>query len=189
MLVLTRDRHHALEKQYHCAYCKNRFKNKNEAERHQNSLHLRRYSWSCAALTGFEPAFHPSSSPIPLPKSPTTSSCLASPVNPSSTDTCGYCGKTFPNPPNWPARIEHLTRIHKFGECNQGKKFFRADHFRQHLKHSHAGTSGKWTNLLENACCREEECPERREPVKVVVPIRDRKDVGILEGVEEGDGE
>lgn len=45
---------------------------------------------------------------------------------------------------------------HKFGECNQTKKFYRADHFRQHLKHSHAGTSGKWTNVLENACMVEE---------------------------------
>ena len=46
--------------------------------------------------------------------------------------------------------------VHKFGECNKSKKFFRADHFRQHLKHSHAGTSGKWTNMLENACIKDE---------------------------------
>jgi hypothetical protein len=52
--------------------------------------------------------------------------------------------------------------VHKFGECNQAKKFFRADHFRQHLKHSHAGTSGKWTNLLENACMRDEPPPQER---------------------------
>lgn len=52
--------------------------------------------------------------------------------------------------------MAHLTNVHKFGECNQSKKFFRADHFRQHLKHSHAGTSGKWTNMLENACMKDE---------------------------------
>ena len=46
--------------------------------------------------------------------------------------------------------------VHKFGECNKSKKFYRADHFRQHLKHSHAGTSGKWTNMLENACIKDE---------------------------------
>ncbi|RMY34476.1 hypothetical protein D0864_16711, partial [Hortaea werneckii] len=123
---------HESEKQYTCAYCPNRFKNKNEAERHQNSLHLRRHSWSCAALTGIEAAFHRSSAA-------------------SNTDTCGYCGEEFPNPPQWAVRADHLNRVHKFGECNQAKKFFRADHFRQHLKHSHAGTSGKWTNTLENA--------------------------------------
>lgn len=42
------------------------------------------------------------------------------------------------------------------------KKFFRADHFRQHLKHSHAGTPGKWTNILENACMKEEPQVESR---------------------------
>ncbi|KAK5114969.1 hypothetical protein LTR85_010007 [Meristemomyces frigidus] len=134
---------HESEKQYTCAYCPNRFKNKNEAERHQNSLHLRRHSWSCAALAGVEAAFHASQGA-------------------SNSDACGYCGDEFSNPPQWDVRAEHLNQIHKFGECNQAKKFFRADHFRQHLKHSHAGTSGKWTNILENACMKDEPPPERR---------------------------
>jgi len=137
-------RSHELEKQYICQYCPNRFKNKNEAERHQNSLHLRRHSWSCAALAGVQAAFHPS------------------PTRPAAADLCGFCGEEFPNPPNWDARAEHLNHAHKFGECNQAKKFFRADHFRQHLKHSHAGTSGKWTNMLENACMRDETPPQER---------------------------
>lgn len=143
-------RSHEMEKQYSCLYCNNRFKNKNEAERHQNSLHLRRHSWSCAALPGYQAAFHPSSSP----SSQTTSG--------PSHDTCGYCGEEFSNfpQPDWDRRFEHLTTVHKFGECNNAKKFFRADHFRQHLKHSHAGTSGKWTNILENACMKEEAPPE-----------------------------
>ncbi|RMY99090.1 hypothetical protein D0862_07266 [Hortaea werneckii] len=110
---------------------------------------LRRHSWSCAALTGIEAAFHRSSAA-------------------SNTDTCGYCGEEFPNPPQWAIRADHLNRVHKFGECNQAKKFFRADHFRQHLKHSHAGTSGKWTNTLENACMKDEPQPEKRgSPVQV----------------------
>ncbi|KAF2840751.1 hypothetical protein M501DRAFT_930299 [Patellaria atrata CBS 101060] len=134
---------HELEKQYTCSYCPNRFKNKNEAERHQNSLHLRRHSWSCAALAGVTAAFHTSSTH-------------------GTTDVCGYCGEDFPNPPNWEARAEHLNHVHKFGECNQAKKFFRADHFRQHLKHSHAGTSGKWTNMLENACMKDEPALKER---------------------------
>jgi len=66
---------------------------------------------------------------------------------------------------DWGMRIAHLQEVHKFGECNHAKKFFRADHFRQHLKHSHAGTSGKWTNMLENACMKDEPLP---------LPIRDR---------------
>ena len=112
-----------MEKQYTCMYCPNRFKNKNEAERHQNSLHLRMHSWSCAALPSVEAAFHPHT---------------------ATTDACGYCGEEFRNTPaDWTVRRAHL--------------------FRQHLKHSHAGTSGKWTNILENACMRDEPPP---------VPIR-----------------
>jgi hypothetical protein len=54
-------------------------------------------------------------------------------------------------------RIRHLREVHKFGECNKRKKFYRPDHLRQHLKHSHAGISGKWMNILENACMQEED--------------------------------
>ncbi|KAI9643386.1 hypothetical protein NHQ30_008005 [Ciborinia camelliae] len=158
---------HEQEKQYECQYCRNRFKNKNEAERHQNSLHLRRHSWSCAALADWAHAFHP---------------C---PSRPNDADTCGYCGEDFPRsgvtspgpngPPmrmatndDWDHRVAHLQEMHKFGECNHAKKFFRADHFRQHLKHSHAGTSGKWTNMLENACMIDEPPPEPlRAPERV----------------------
>ncbi|KAK3689135.1 hypothetical protein B0T22DRAFT_498991 [Podospora appendiculata] len=144
---------HEAEKQYECTFCGNRFKNKNEAERHQNSLHVRRHSWSCSALTGYERAFHEST------------------IRPGEGDACGYCGDEFlrsgRNPTggvfiteqDWEDRIRHLQDIHKFRECNSGKKFYRADHFRQHLKHSHAGTSGKWTNMLENACMLEEDPP------------------------------
>ena len=77
---------------------------------------------------------------------------------PAANDTCGYCGEEFSNEPtpDWEERTRHLDMIHKFRECNQSKKFFRADHFRQHLKHSHAGLSGKWTNRLEQACIKDE---------------------------------
>ncbi|KAF4122039.1 ZnF C2H2 [Geosmithia morbida] len=144
---------HASEKQYNCAYCGNRFKNKNEAERHQNSLHVRRHSWSCSALQGYSRAFHESS------------------TRPGETDACGYCGVNFDRSgvdakgnrvateQDWAERVHHLDDTHKFRECNSSKKFYRADHFRQHLKHSHAGSSGKWTNMLENACMMEEEPP------------------------------
>lgn len=144
-----------MEKQYECNFCGNRFKNKNEAERHQNSLHVRRHSWSCAALSSYDRAFHEST------------------FRPGEADTCGYCGEEFARSgfaagrpdarhateQDWDDRIRHLQDVHKFRECNASKKFFRADHFRQHLKHSHAGTSGKWTNMLENACMMEEEPP------------------------------
>ena len=149
-------RHHEAEKAYECQYCPNKFKNKNEMERHQNSLHLRRHSWSCASIAHkYEDVFHPSTT---IPPNPNNSSVQpATPSAASATDICGYCGEEFSNePPDWDLRIAHLTNQHKFGECNQSKKFYRADHFRQHLKHSHAGTAGKWTNMLEQACMRDE---------------------------------
>jgi hypothetical protein len=138
------------DKQYGCAYCRNRFKTKNEAERHHTSIHLRRYSWSCAALSSYAVAFH------------------NSPSRPSEADSCGYCGEEFlrsgisssipighqvavATEQDWEVRIMDLRKVHKFRECNETKKFFRADHFRQHLKHSHAASSGKWTNMLEKA--------------------------------------
>ncbi|KAL8681700.1 MAG: hypothetical protein Q9186_002217 [Xanthomendoza sp. 1 TL-2023] len=150
---------HESEKQYACNYCHNRFKNKNEAERHQNSLHVRRHSWSCATLAGqYERVFHPSTSiPSQHPNQPPPPEDTV-----AATDICGYCGQEFSNEPqpDWGDRVAHLTNVHKFGECNQAKKFFRADHFRQHLKHSHAGTSGKWTNMLEAECMKDEPVPE-----------------------------
>ncbi|KAK5079441.1 hypothetical protein LTS08_000009 [Lithohypha guttulata] len=92
-------RSHEKEKQYTCTYCHNRFKNKNEAERHQNSLHLRKQSWSCAAISTYQAAFYPAACP--------NSRNVAS-------DTCGFCGEEFSSqPPNWEERIEHLTTIHK----------------------------------------------------------------------------
>ncbi|KAL8947563.1 MAG: hypothetical protein Q9222_006167 [Ikaeria aurantiellina] len=152
-------RAHESEKNYACNYCSNRFKNKNEAERHQNSLHVRRHSWSCATLANnYERVFHPSTAiPAQHPSQPPPPSEAV-----AAADVCGYCGMEFTNEPqpDWNERISHLTNVHKFGECNQSKKFFRADHFRQHLKHSHAGTSGKWTNMLEGECMKEEPVPE-----------------------------
>ncbi|KAG6047515.1 hypothetical protein E4U39_000369 [Claviceps sp. Clav50 group G5] len=155
---------HESEKLFECHYCTRRFKNKNEAERHQNSLHVRAHSWSCAALSSYDRAFYPSID------------------HPGDADSCAYCGLEFPRSgralgtrtgpisgtlapkyvtdEDWDDRILHLQVVHKFQECNSSKKFYRADHFRQHLKHSHAGTSGKWTSILENACM----LPENQTP-------------------------
>ncbi|EXK25598.1 hypothetical protein FOMG_17760 [Fusarium oxysporum f. sp. melonis 26406] len=150
---------HEAEKQYECSFCGNRFKKKNEVERHRNSLHVRRHAWSCSALSGYDMAFHESTR------------------TPGEADACGYCGDEFPRSgrgpgtgvlsgsdarkhatdQDWDERMMHLHEVHKFRECNSSKRFFRADHFRQHLKHSHAGTSKRRTNMLENACMLEED--------------------------------
>src|SRR4051812_16650307 len=108
-------RKHEQEKQYECTFCRDRFKNKNEAERHQNSLHLRRHSWSCANLSNYAASFHPSS------------------VSLGVADTCGYCGEEFAllgsegvaTGEDWELRIVHLQEVHRYGECNHAKNFFR----------------------------------------------------------------
>ncbi|KAH7316874.1 hypothetical protein B0I35DRAFT_264651 [Stachybotrys elegans] len=143
---------HESEKPYRCSFCGQYFRNRNEAERHTRSLHERRHSWSCWALVDYKNAFVETMSQL------------------GEADDCGYCGKSFPRSGylegmqgkyatdcDWEQRQQHLQADHKHKECNIGKKFYRADHFRQHLKHSHAGLSGKWINLLENACMVEEE--------------------------------
>lgn len=132
IFLLRSTRMHVEEKQYKCTFCTNRFKKKNEMEQHQNSLHLRRYSWSYTTILDYETVFHSSAS--------STSQTSNGP----SEDICDYCGEEFSNfPSDRNVYIKHLTNVYKFGECNQAKKFFRADHFRQHLQHSHVGTSDK----------------------------------------------
>ncbi|OTB03014.1 hypothetical protein M426DRAFT_61316 [Hypoxylon sp. CI-4A] len=134
---------HESEKQYECSFCGSRFKSKNEAERHQNSLHLRRHAWSCWNIP---------------PNDRYASLFRESIDQPGLADTCGYCGQDFPRSggivleKDLEERLNHVREVHKFGECNSSKQFYRADNFRQHLKHAHHATSGKWTNALENAC-------------------------------------
>ena len=149
-------RRHERLKKYGCQHCSSLFKNKNEVRRHHRSLHLRDHSWSCASLAGnYEVAFHRSRH------------------GPNSADECGYCGKEFPLPAQWERRIEHLTQGHKFGDCNQAKKFYRADHFRQHIRHSHRGLSGRWSYYLEKACMREE----------ITTQPTDQQGAGIIDGI------
>ncbi|KAI1135999.1 hypothetical protein F5Y05DRAFT_121317 [Hypoxylon sp. FL0543] len=139
-------RAHEAEKQYECSFCGNRFKSKNEAERHQNSLHVRRHAWSCANILGigYKSLFQES-------------------INqPGVADACGYCGEDFrrnggganreATETDWDERLAHVRETHKYGECNLAKQFFRADHFRQHLKHSHAASLGRWLNAVESVC-------------------------------------
>ncbi|KAH8587471.1 hypothetical protein B0O99DRAFT_483314, partial [Bisporella sp. PMI_857] len=135
--------------QYLCAYCHKSFGSKNKAEHHQNSLHLCHHSWSCSMLLSYAAEFHSSSTRL------------------DEADTCGYCGEDFPHSEpgptvpiatqrDWETRIGHLREMHRFEECDHTRKFFRVDHFGQHLKHSHAAASGKWTHLLEKTCMKDE---------------------------------
>ncbi|EWZ78149.1 hypothetical protein FOWG_17525 [Fusarium oxysporum f. sp. lycopersici MN25] len=149
---------HNAEKPYKCAFCRNCFKNQGDVERHKKSTHGRLSSWSCSALSGYESAFHESTD------------------RPGQADTCGYCGDEFPrsgcgsdtgvsisgNVPQTVTdhdrgeRLRHLEEVHNFRKCKPSAKFPRADNFREHLKRIHAGTSGKWINVLINVCMLKE---------------------------------
>ncbi|KAL2864389.1 uncharacterized protein BJX67DRAFT_224262 [Aspergillus lucknowensis] len=95
-------------------------------------------SWSCGALQNHQAAFHPS-------------------IRGPSADACGYCGRFFSNNPrtDWDERLKHVTEVHNYGKCSKDKKFYRLDHFRQHLRYSHSvGLFG--ANYVEIACMKEE---------------------------------
>ncbi|KAK3353369.1 hypothetical protein B0T25DRAFT_209264 [Lasiosphaeria hispida] len=145
-------KNHEAEKQCECLFCGRRFTDKNEAEQHQNSLHVRRHSWSCSALTGYERAFHDST------------------TKPGEAGTCGYCGDEFPrsgrNPAgaftteqDWEERIRHIQDVYKFRECNPSKISYRADHFGQYFKHGQWDTASrtKWSDIAAGFPGREQE--------------------------------
>ncbi|KAF2237822.1 hypothetical protein EV356DRAFT_359895 [Viridothelium virens] len=118
---------------YTCGFCTNTFANRKEAERHIESLHERKHSWSCSALRSIQDAFFQRQESL----------------------ICGYCETqvTFSKHPEAALLCrKHLRIAHRFQQCNLEKRFWRIDHFRQHLKHSHGAFIGKWTEVLEDAC-------------------------------------
>ena len=119
-------------KVYNCDHCPSRFKSLDEILRHQNSCHAPRHSWSCAALTDPQNAIVESF---------------------DGTSCCGYCGMEFQGCCIDEDVMAHLRHEHKFDDCNKAKKYFRADHFRQHLRRSHGAI---YFNTLETACMKDE---------------------------------
>ncbi|KAL9092828.1 MAG: hypothetical protein Q9165_004246 [Trypethelium subeluteriae] len=118
---------------YTCGFCTNTFANKKEAERHVESLHERKHSWSCSALRSIQDAFFQRQESL----------------------ICGYCETQVAFSKHPEAALlcrKHLRIAHRFQQCNLEKRFWRIDHFRQHLKHSHGALIGKWTEVLEDAC-------------------------------------
>ncbi|KAK0718983.1 hypothetical protein B0T21DRAFT_295704 [Apiosordaria backusii] len=155
---------HEAEKPHLCTnpQCKKRFKSPTEAERHINAIHLKSESWSCKALVHPLLAFHTETFP-----------------NGAVWDVCGFCGGGFARKPSAVKNelisisslsasitevdaesherdeaelISHLERVHKFGECDREKHFYRADNFRQHLRNTHIAKPGKWLKVLEGVC-------------------------------------
>ncbi|KAK4183042.1 Fez family zinc finger protein 2 [Podospora australis] len=140
---------HETEKPHPCtdAKCNKRFKSPTEAERHINAIHLKNEYWSCRTLEDPLMAFH----------SETFHGTVV-------WDVCGYCGSGFVRKEGQEGDqekqqedyekklISHLGDIHKFGECDREKKFYRADNFRQHLRGTHVAIPGLWLKALETVC-------------------------------------
>lgn len=140
-----------VEKQFSCRYCAKRF-NRKGLNRHETSLHIRPFSWFCAALASIQDAFH-------------GRACLSSGIHAlPSHDSCGYCGEKFPNSPcpDWARRFEHLKIVHHFDECTHPVSY-RGDNFCLHLRDCHAGIPGWWMKPLERACRKEEQPPGPRD--------------------------
>lgn len=147
---------HESEKPHPCPQCKKRFKSPTEAERHINAIHLKSDSWSCKALEN----------PILAFQSETFNGVVW--------DVCGFCGGGFARKGagagagregdetatrenqeeerHHTELVTHLEVVHKIGECDRNKKFYRADNFRQHLKNTHVAKPGKWLKALERVC-------------------------------------
>jgi hypothetical protein len=132
---------HDLGKPYECTFCGRKFDSKNEFERHNNSLHSYRQTWSCAGVLSSSEALARISKIISV---------------------CLYCGTNFPAYLTDDSLQTHLDRDHRFNECNKAKKFFRIDHFRQHLKYSHGACTGWWTEGLDALCRSDEPLSQRR---------------------------
>ncbi|GIZ45978.1 hypothetical protein CKM354_000912200 [Cercospora kikuchii] len=122
---------HETERALRCEHCPNRFRSRNELERHHSAVH-QSLTYSCGSISDIEVVF-----------------IVRNDGN--GMDNCAFCGEGFPNPPDWGTRCQHLIKAHQFGSCNKSKKFLRLDHFRQHLKHSHHSTPGAWIRRLEDA--------------------------------------
>ena len=130
---------HEAEKPHPCTKCKKRFKSPTEAERHINAIHLKADFWSCKALEDPLRAYHQQT------------------YHGMVWDVCGLCGGEFARKdgqaePNRDELVAHVESVHKIGECDRNKKFYRADNFRQHLKNTHVALPGKWLKTLERAC-------------------------------------
>ncbi|KAI0474033.1 hypothetical protein GGR56DRAFT_562227 [Xylariaceae sp. FL0804] len=92
------------------------------------------FSWSCSALT--DPGF----------------ALFAVGREGEDPRSCGYCDHVFTGAANHHDMLEHVSKAHKFGQCNAAKKVFRENTFRLHLECSHFVDDGKALESLMILC-------------------------------------
>lgn len=127
---------------------------------------------------------------------------------PGEADTCGYCGKEFTRSgyssasitpgvgiairhateQDWKERLQHVQYLHKFGQCSSAKKFYRADHFRQHLRYSHAGMNWRRVNVLEAACRIDEVTTRKRRWAAQIGGLSKQSQRSLVWELDDGDG-
>jgi hypothetical protein len=131
---------HKLERQFKCKYCSPCFKAKNEANRHENSLHIRGETWKCVAINDFTKISQNSTERASRPDTQV-----------SLVDICSFCGEDFPSQPSpdWSLRDYHLTSVHKIDGRDKHRSFHRVDHYLQYVVHFHEGQRGPWLTELE----------------------------------------
>lgn len=95
---------------------------KNGRVRHELSVHDREEWWSCAQLT-LQDLYLRDRSELPG-------------------GTCGFCGQEFSD---W-TKLEAHVPTHQ-PTCTR-KIFYRKDHIRQHLVHTHHAAKGRWLERL-----------------------------------------
>lgn len=143
--------HEGLKRQ-RCLYCRFRFEARVDLERHMNALHYKLSSWACNNISGWQAAYTQGSS--------------------ESVDICCYCGERFGRSGpgvltqnDWLVRADHLHECHEYDRCNDDVQFYRADHFREHLRRFHVATAGDDINILVDACMKidDHQVPEGHE--------------------------
>ncbi|RSL80509.1 hypothetical protein CDV31_017120 [Fusarium ambrosium] len=119
-------------------------------------MHTRSQSWSCTALLEYNQLFY-----TPWDR-------------PGEADVCTYCGTEFSRSggggagpgahteryatnEDWVERIKHAHEAHNFQGCDLSKRFYRADHHKQHLRYSHLCKDGRWLDSLVRMCMTSED--------------------------------
>lgn len=160
---------HEQEKPHACSQCKRRFRSPKEAERHMNAIHLKSDSWSCSALKGPLSAFYREiyddlehdicgfcgrAFLQAGPEDAKGNDATKTSAGATKDDQLGTSFGTGTGAVvvEVEGLVSHLESVHKFGECNSKKQFFRQDNFRQHLKNAHVAKPGKWLKVLEMNC-------------------------------------
>lgn len=128
------------KQKYCCRFCTRPSPNATENHRHEQSVHVRSTSWSCNNIPNVAAALsvHPGSFMV----------------------LCGFCGfqicSSQSDLSDQVAR-DHLEQMHLWQGCDPRKRFYRPDHYQQHLRHVHGALPGPWTVAVQTAAVKRDQ--------------------------------